>query len=910
MLSYKHREIDPGMDTTHNEGEPRLQRLRPVLRLCQKTDGLEQFLDLGDPTSLVAMLAPPSKPSSTTKSDSWSNVERRALLDSLLDTKSTSKPFVKLLTPTMRTLTIEEADVLDESKRMLCVPIRHESMVVQLNEKPVHSKPVVTISWPNTAFQLAGGTRQCFLRVERIAEDSIRFSADSCTGARTNNVYGKNMPTVVLDRLFAPLTSDLGASVPRPPPQQTLRTPTVAGEVPEMMQLQLAAFAQNRLRAQVLVTAAGPDTSSRPLAFENMRINWLTTGGEFKVKRPRMQVKAYFHQSSAQCFCGAHNLSIEDRYPNERFSGKKTATMVMEMCGMSISEEVGVMPCRLHVKKTVRNAEFAPCVCCASSGVSFKCEHECERSIKKQCMPPNTYLPATLNASDWKELTMLLGVVARYDREVRPLFANDAPSDAKQRIAQLVEKHTREMDALITRFDMWALTQATRTSDADLIRMDVLAVQKLRDSSLVQGELKGYQKAPKLVRLQGEANAEEKKLVKHHHWLFPRFDGHIGIKRPSAPEASAVPPHADAKRPRIRNPAYDYDEITEYIDPAGLANAYEQLQALMARESIPDYELRRGHHFKQVLDALDKECGPEVDGPLGLPARPLLCKYRARNDGGRVYPTEMPMLEDAQKSKQRSVCIQGMPRELRPFMCCRWGHDYDMKNAQPEMLRQMAALLTWADDRAPPELPELNKWCDDRDGYIQNVCDFHGLPTDEERQPDYRKDTIKTLVISMIFGGDYESWLRDVCAEFRRSYNNEQRCGCIQRLQKELNELRTAVFASKKWIPFVEKDRARLLREGKKKDADAVDRSVFARIAQKTENEVLSVMRFFLRENGWTVLTLCFDGLIVKERPTRTLDLAAMNARITQDTGFEIQIVEKPLFSQEFPVLSLSRTTT
>ena len=42
-------------------------------------------------------------------------------------------------------------------------------------------------------------------------------------------------------------------------------------------------------------------------------------------------------------------------------------------------------------------------------------------------------------------------------------------------------------------------------------------------------------------------------------------------------------------------------------------------------------------------------------------------------------------------------------------------------------------------------------------------------------------------------------------------------------------------------------------------------------------------------------------------RPERVINLAAMNARILKDTGYELEIVEKPLYSKEFPVLSLSR---
>ena len=77
-----------------------------------------------------------------------------------------------------------------------------------------------------------------------------------------------------------------------------------------------------------------------------------------------------------------------------------------------------------------------------------------------------------------------------------------------------------------------------------------------------------------------------------------------------------------------------------------------------------------------------------------------------------------------------------------------------------------------------------------------------------------------------------------------------------------------------------------------------MDRAAFARIAQKTENEVLTVMWEFLKERGWTVLTLCFDGPMIQHRPERTVDLAAMNARIL---GWQIEsIVEKPLYSTEF----------
>ena len=168
-----------------------------------------------------------------------------------------------------------------------------------------------------------------------------------------------------------------------------------------------------------------------------------------------------------------------------------------------------------------------------------------------------------------------------------------------------------------------------------------------------------------------------------------------------------------------------------------------------------------------------------------------------------------------------------------------------MKNAQPEMLRQMPRRLSWVDGRTPPTLVELERWCADRPEYIEHVANLHTLPTDEERHYEYRKDTVKELMIRLMFGGQYESWIKDICKEFGRVVANEPRSERVVHLAAELAQLRRDVFESRQWAEFVERDRARLVKEGKKKDADAVDRAVFARIAQKTENEVLTVMRTF-----------------------------------------------------------------
>ena len=101
--------------------------------------------------------------------------------------------------------------------------------------------------------------------------------------------------------------------------------------------------------------------------------------------------------------------------------------------------------------------------------------------------------------------------------------------------------------------------------------------------------------------------------------------------------------------------------------------------------------------------------------------------------------------------------------------------------------------------------------------------------------------------------------------------------------------------------------RARGLRREQQKDPEQIDRSVFARIAQILENQILDAMRNYLKLRNWNVLTLCFDGLIVQHDSDRNLDLRDLEASILQETGYAMGLAEKPLYSPTFPTLSLAR---
>ena len=884
LLSYPLDEIDPGMDRSRDEGEDRLRRVRALLRVSAKTPGLEHWLDVSHRGSLAAMLGPVVK-----EPKQGQLAERRAVLDSLLSANAATKARVVLLLPTVRTLNVAEADKLDEVSTLGCVPIHGAGRVALPGAPPLTGlgstpTPLLSFRWDRKVFRQCGElvTHSPSMTIEHIGKGRARYSIQGADGVIKENIYACDIPGAVLASAFGnapgpPLV---------PPFQLPLRVPTREGELPEMLKLQLAGFLQLRMRAHVLTGASGPLNTARPFWIDDMKLTWKHPEPGRKNKRTFACVTAYLHRASATCFCGAHCLSPpEQRGGKKEFTGKQYAVVMMEMCGEALSPQAD-MGCPTHGAMCKKNREFAPGTCCTNTNVSFSCVHE----VKGGGKPQGTWLPCgELNTYDWDELTMLLGTAVEFDRHARPLLqpGQDA-KEAKKKMKRLVKTVNRVLDDRVARFDMHARADTSRPTDADFVKLDVLALQCLREGGMVQAKLIKGQNPLRLVRPGGsDLKKDEKKLQHHFHWIFPRHDkkydkrslaqleaGYLGKRIVEVTDASYAAPSdqkrspsselpPSPKRVRTENPDYDYVEIVEYLDPSGLAEMRSQIDTLLANPDLPTKQRDRGQYFLQFLNVCDQEYGTEVDGPLGLPARPLICKYRSRNDGGRVYPTEMPSVAGWQNGEKRTVCIQAAPREVRPFLCCRWAHDYDMKNAQPEMLRQMATRLSWTDGRIAERMPELAKWCADRDEYIQHVAAVHDLPTDEQRHYEYRKDMVKTLMIRLMFGGQYESWINDVCAEFKRSTGEEPRCHRIELLAAELLQLRTDVFASQQWVGFVEKDRARLRKEGKKEDEDAIDRAVFARIAQKTENDVLTVMRTFLHENGWKTLTLCFDGLCI-----------------------------------------------
>jgi hypothetical protein len=966
LLSAPLSALDPGMDEARDDGEVVLQPLRALLRVSSRTPGMQDFLNPSSDESMAARIY--GKSTHGRGPDA-----RTTLTESVLKTSSPHKPRATLLSPTLRVVSTEEADGFAPSDRLACTAVKNSTNFVMRNSQPVQAgQRIVLLTW---RLHSDRGASKATMQVSRVGPGRVRISIRNIDG-RSSDYYAPDIPGPLMDRLFFNQTHDQIVQSPHGvAASDRVAAIPPRGSLPFVLQLQIAGFAQGRLRAHVLAAAAGPEFTNRPLIFDRFLVSWKNgpspAPGPGPSRTPAsdgMRIRAFLHPSSTTCFCKAHLARCPEECARrgERFTGRVTASMTIDMCGACMEPERGcLVHCGGGSNSCRQNTKYAPGVCCTNLVIAFSCAHEIHESSAQasergpgtgsapgaagsRARPKGFYhqvrVRTQMDSYDWDELSMLVAAAAEYDRAASWLHWLAASTNAeeaaegKRGLVALVQETTERIEQRIAAFDVDALS-SSRRSDEDMARMDIAAMDLLRDGGVAQETPRNGVR--RLVRPRGQPlTTDERKLARTHGWLFPGVGALVEQCRTAAAPcpvpAAAVPasveaplPDSDpeggvdsldaqndpmasaqhlAKKQRLEQKGFDYVSMVEYMDPSGLAHAQGQLAALLANGADLTTEQReRAVYFQQQLEQYNEWYGPEEDGPLGLPARPLRVTYRMRNDGGRLYPTGMPMAPGFKSGQERALGIQGAPRELRPFLCCRWGHDYDMANAQPQILRQMPTMLTWADGRGPPCMPELDQWCLNRPEYIGHVAEVHSLPTDEDMYHEYRKDSAKDLMVRMMFGGHYKSWVKEVCKSLKRDHAFEPASPRVNILARELKALRGAVFASDQWKEFVARDRERLRREGIKQSDDEIDRSVFASVAQKTENDVLTVMRAYLNENGWTALALCFDGLIVQHRPERVLDLAAMCARIKRDTGYELSVVEKPLYSQEFPSLSLDR---
>ena len=145
--------------------------------------------------------------------------------------------------------------------------------------------------------------------------------------------------------------------------------------LPTPLQIDVASFWRDRMRAHVLVRASQPAycASDRQLCFASMSV----ASGLRKQQGgvPMTSVTATLHASSAKCLCAAHGLTpVERRFPNLSFTDSKVR-FTMSICGRTIArmpgaQGQGICPVCVDRTKTVDGV-----TCCNNLSVDVACHH-------------------------------------------------------------------------------------------------------------------------------------------------------------------------------------------------------------------------------------------------------------------------------------------------------------------------------------------------------------------------------------------------------------------------------------------------------------------------------------------------------------------------------------------------------
>ena len=934
LIAYRFSELDPSRARGPDEGERRLLAVRIALRAAASANGaLHGFADPSTRACFANHLIGRGAGSATPQllaaiSDTVLVSPQRAAADAAKHTGPypVGRPRVRLVQQQIRCCGVGEADHFDEATRRASVPIQGTHCVALPDQAPVGdgARPFVELMWPQALGVAAGvkdARRDAALIITRVAADQVLFRFYDFQG-REGPLLPAEVPPGPVAKLFERRADD-----PKPPPPPPLlgRQPSHRGwgPAPDYLVAVLAAFAQERLRLHVLTTLSAALPTGRSFTVDR---------GEFRTRQGRarghdpLTLRLMVHPTSATCLCGAHNLpSMESRHPGSKFTGSDVI-VDFTMCGMCADPSNA---CPRHTTKCEHG------ICCAHAGVVARCRHFVDGGGARNGLVFDWRSREVFPAYVYEELTAILASAAAYEQALDP--AHRPP-------AELLRRLETDLTAKLQRLERERAAAGPPhvPTDADLLRLDLVCMQQLQLGELGRVHVQGQSFTNRATQehdtqrigtpngLTGKGKPTTpvlRRLEPYHARLFPApgarlyrlpdedepslddggsvFDGDVDESASTLSLSNAGAP-TPSKRPRR-----DFDTLDEYLDVEGIAEARRQIKALLAargEEAVTKRQRERATFYLQFLEQMEESySSAPVEGPREIQCLYLEAKYARKGKLGRLYTTNTKTVTDWSKDDApRAVCLQGAPKELRPFLCARLCRDYDMANAQPVLLRQLARQLQWRQLRDPPAMAELEDWCEHRDAYIAHVAEVHALASDDEKGPDYRKGAVKNLVLSLIFGGVYEGWLAK--HDLDRS-PTAPRSPKIVKLQRELAALREAVFTSLYWAPHVEEQRERLRRAGQKTSDDAIDRSVFALIAQTEEDRMLVAMRHAAAEQGFQVLSLQFDGMFVREKPGRTLNLPAVRARIKAETGYDMDVVEKPLFSDAWPTLSLKRSS-
>ena len=160
------------------------------------------------------------------------------------------------------------------------------------------------------------------------------------------------------------------------------------------------------------------------------------------------------------------------------------------------------------------------------------------------------------------------------------------------------------------------------------------------------------------------------------------------------------------------------------------------------------------------------------------------------------------------------------------------------------------------------DLPEVAKYCDNRDDYLKRVSE--------------NRDTAKQAIIKIMYGGKAEN-------DFLKPFEKE-----VYDFTRRLSQ----------------RDQYRPLLDYLRKQDGNVFGQFLAFVMQTEERAIMLSMKKALEGQGWSVDVLAYDGVMIRKRK-EVLDetcLREVENQILTETGYAVELADKAFDSYEMPV--------
>jgi len=219
------------------------------------------------------------------------------------------------------------------------------------------------------------------------------------------------------------------------------------------------------------------------------------------------------------------------------------------------------------------------------------------------------------------------------------------------------------------------------------------------------------------------------------------------------------------------------------------------------------------------------------------------------------------------------LSLSVMHRPTRHRFCLDGYRDIDIRNCQPEITEEICKQNGITDNVALP------KYVADPKKYRKKIMDYHGCG----------KDAAKQLPISIMFGGKYDSWIR----ENNITQNDNGRLKIFLDLEREMTKITEIVYkANKDLVKDVKKHN-----NGNWRTIAEEKRGCMALWAQTIERRMMEEAVMFLVQQKDFVLediVPCQDGLMICEDLWYNGILDDISAVIKQKYRFNLVFVDKP----------------